>query len=130
MNNQISVEKPSSSSVVFTQQEFDFKAILVVYKTNEGVWRGFIHPYGETTEADSKEEAIKKLRLLADAYHEVIKTYGSPIHLRNGHLEDVQDREVFSWVTRNGSIMEKISSGKDNVDTTNCYVETYGRESK
>jgi len=118
-----SPRRTSSSHSV--RKSVNFKALLVVYRVEKGHWKGFIHPYGETTEASTKEKAIKKLRDLADAYHEAIERYDSPRHLVSGHLDDVMDRDVFRQVVGDKSFMEKIHSESGKADSQSCYVETY-----
>ncbi len=114
------------SSARFKQEGVAFNALLVVYEVEKTAWRGFVHPYGETTEADSKEEAIKKLRALTDAYYNTLVKYNSPVNLVNGHLEDVEDRKVFNWVIGNKTLMEGVHSEEGKADSEFCYVEAYG----
>lgn len=116
-------------SIRFERNAQSFSALLVVYEVESGEWRGFAHPYGETTEASSKEEAIKKLRALTDAYHGILVKYGSPQDLANGHIENLMDREVFSWVISNKSLMEGVHSKSGNADSQFCYVEAYRSKS-
>lgn len=112
----------------FVPKELDFKAFLVVYEASKGEWKGFTHPYGETTEANSKKEAISKLKDLTGAYDRMLKNYQYPSNLMSGHLEDPMDRGVFSWVTRNKSLTEKVFSKLGKADSPHCYVEAYGRK--
>ena len=102
-----------------------FNAILVVYQVDEDDWKGFTHPYGETTEATSKKEAIQKLRVLADAYYATIKNYNFPTHLVNGHLDNIMDRKVFNWIVGNDSVMRKIYSKSGIADSVYYYAEAY-----
>lgn len=128
-NNTLINRSKKDPPIVFTPKSTNFNALLVVYKIAEGCWKGFIHPYGETTEATFKEEAIKKLRDLADAYYETIKRYNFPAHLVNPHLEDVTDRDVFSRVVRNESFMKKVYSEPGKADSEHCYAEAYRNKS-
>lgn len=128
-NNTLINGSKKGSPIVFTPKSTNFNALLIVYEISEGRWKGFIHPYGETTEATSKEGAIKKLRDLAGAYYETIRRYNFPAHLVNPHLEDVTDRDVFSRVVSNKSFMEKVYSEHGKADSELCYVEAYRNKS-
>lgn len=109
---------------LFPTVKLDFNALMVVYQLQDGTWRGFAAPYGETTEAGSKKEAIKKIRILTAAYHDTMHSYGSPHHLKYAGLADVSDRAVYDGVLSRKSFMEEIhKAGK--VDTENVYVEAY-----
>ena len=99
--------------------------LIVVYELEKGSWRGFVHPYGETTEASSKKIAIGKIHSLAEGYRNVLKKYGSPIHLVHGGLGKLSDREVFSWVVGNKLVMEQVHSNVGKVDSKHFYVEAY-----
>jgi len=99
--------------------------LIVVYELEKGSWRGFVHPYGETTEASSKKSAIGKIHALAEGYRSVLKKYGSPIHLVHGGLGKLSDREVFSWVVGNKLVMEQVHSNVGKVDSKHFYVEAY-----
>lgn len=98
---------------------------MVVYELEEGVWRGFAHPYGETIEASSKEEALDALRELTQAYFNSAKKYGYPSHLVNGTLSNLIDRKVLNWVVSNKDFMKGIHSQVGKVDFDFCYAEAF-----
>lgn len=109
-----------------TPEVVPFNALLVAYKKDDGTtWRGFVHPYGETTEGDSKKEVIKKLHELADAYYDILEKYDFPAHLKNAGLVELEDRVVFGSVVENKIFMDGIHSEEGKADSVNCYVETY-----
>ena len=81
--------------ICYSPEEVNFNAIIVVYKSKNGDWKGFTHPYGETTEANTRAEAIKKMRVLTRAYSDILRQYDNPSHLINGGLVDLEDKEVF-----------------------------------
>lgn len=112
-------------STRFNKQAVDFDALLIVYEVEKGEWRGFVHPYGESIDGDSKEEVISKLRDLTDSYYETLKRYDFPSHLVQGGLVNEMDRYVFSWVVGNKSFMSQIHSKAGKADSTYCYVEAY-----
>ena len=109
----------------FKPKPTSFQALIVVYKIAPKQWRGFVYPYGETTEGLSKEVTLKKLKALTDAYYETVKNYKFPPHLMNGHLENLRDREVFQWVISNTDFVGKIHSSIGKANSEDCYVETY-----
>ena len=119
----------TKSSKRLAPEAVPFNALLVAYKAKDKSWRGFIHPYGETTEANTKKEAIIKLRELADAYYSVLKQYDFPEHLKNAGLLDLSDRVVFDRVVGNKVFMKGIHSKEGKADSLNCYVETYWGQS-
>lgn len=102
----------------------DLLPLIVVYKTEDKLWRGFVDPYGETTEASTKEAAVEKMRVLTAAYKSTVEEYGSPKHLVYAGIGDLADREVFSNIVSQKILMEKLhSEGK--VEGKFFYVETY-----
>lgn len=107
------------------QEEGTFVPIIVAYKVAEDLWRGFVQPYAETTEASSKKEVIKQMRDLTDAYRETIKRFDNPQHLVHPGLWDINDREVFSKIINNKEAMSQVLSSKGKIDTDSYYVETY-----
>lgn len=102
-----------------------FAPIMVVYKLPQGGWKGFVQPYGETTEATTKQAAVKQLRELTAAYQDMTQEYGNPRHLVHAGLGDSLDREVFAWVFGNKEIMEKLHSKAGKADSDTLYVEAY-----
>ena len=107
----------------------DVRPIMVVYQRDDNTWRAFAHPYGETTEADSKEEAIEKIRDLTAAYKEIVAQYKNPMHLIHGGLDNLTDREVFAWVFGNKKMVEQLHSAAGKADSKHCYVEAYRGQS-
>jgi predicted RNase H-like HicB family nuclease len=100
------------------RKDVDFSAILVVYKSKEGYWKGFAHPYDVTSQADSKDEALKKLKELVKIYEDELKEFGYPSHLRHQPLSFEEDREIFNMVALDAINKEKF-------DSPTCHVETH-----
>lgn len=102
----------------------ELNPLIIVYKAEAKLWRGFVDPYGETTEASTKEEAIEKMRDLTAAYKSTAEEYGNPKHLVYAGVSDLKDREVFSNIVTEQVLMKKLyADGK--VDGKFFYVETY-----
>ncbi|MEK7187137.1 MAG: hypothetical protein AAB690_02470 [Patescibacteria group bacterium] len=96
----------------------DFSCVLVTYKSKNGTWRGFVHPYNITTEAESKNQALTALREMADIYEEGLKKHDYPSHLANKHLADEEDSQMFDRLAINSIINQGAVKGKD------YYAET------
>lgn len=99
-------------------KEVDFSCIVVVYPAKNGSWRGFVHPYDITTEADTREKALTALNEMIEMYEEGLRKYNNPSYLRNKILSDEEDREVFHQVALDA--LEKQGS----IDTSRYYAET------
>lgn len=117
--------RASSAATRKVGKEVDFRAILGVYESQDGAWKAFAYPYGETTEADSKDEALTQIRDLTKAYEEIIDEYSSPSHLTNVGLCDEEDKKVLNSIIFSKENMNKILN-KGVVDVGNCYAEAYG----
>ncbi|MEK7170044.1 MAG: hypothetical protein AAB767_02030 [Patescibacteria group bacterium] len=102
-----------------SRREVDFSAILVVYKSKEGYWKGFVHPYGVTSQAKSKARALTLLKELVEAYRKELKKYGFPSHLVYQTFVDVEDREMFSVVVKDAVDQKGI------IDKEDYHAETY-----
>ena len=68
--------------------------LYVVYRSNNGYWRGFCSPYNVTCEARTKESAKQKLEKLVDLYVEGLKKYNYPKHLSMIPLTEKEDNKV------------------------------------
>lgn len=97
----------------------DFSAVLVVYKSKEGVWKGFAHPYNVVTEASTKAEALAILKGLVDAYEGELRIFNFPSHLISKSLNDLEDRQVFQRV------IEDAIEQKGIVDRVHYHAETH-----
>lgn len=112
--------------LAYSPIKLDFAAMLVVYETEDGFWRGFAAPYGETTEGNTKEEALLKIRELTDAYFDVAKKYGYPSHLVNNILSDQADRDVYTAIVATKAYMDKLHSREGvAADIGPYYAEAY-----
>lgn len=102
-----------------SRKSVSFSAVLVVYKSKEGYWKGFCHPYGITSQATSKVKALAFLKELVEVYRLELKKYDFPAHLVYQQLTDIEDREMFSVVLKDA--IEK----KGIIDKENYHAETY-----
>jgi len=108
-----------------TSVPIDFNAIIGIYPIQGGEWRGFAYPYGETTEADSKEKAIEKMRELTEAYARTVEKYGNPTHLVNTGLIEEEDKAVVYQIIGNKEYMSRLHSEKGIADLDPYYAEAY-----
>lgn len=89
----ISKTKKELSSGVIQYQKFAH-----IYKTAEGLWRGFVAPYDVTYEAKTKKKVEEILPKLVALYEEGLEKYKYPKHLTSVALSDKEDRnEFFRW---------------------------------
>lgn len=72
--------------------------VFVVYKSKDGDWHGFCHPYDVTCEAKTMEEAERRLTNLVKLYEEGLNKYGNPEHLIIKELSDKEDRDFFTKI--------------------------------
>jgi len=86
--------------------------ILVVYKSKNGYWHGFCHPYDVSCNAEIKEEVINNLEELVETYEKSLERYGNPIHLIEKKLSDKEDQEKFKkiWPYVSKKIAEHIKT--------------------
>ncbi|MBC8464781.1 MAG: hypothetical protein H8D63_00150 [Parcubacteria group bacterium] len=126
MNTSSTLQKKKDvRTSLFLKTQLHMDALMVVYQHPETkIWRSFAHPYGETTEATTKKEAIKQIKELTEAYGDTTYSYGNPAHLRHGHLTDAFDNEVFNHVYQDEHIM-KIVHEKGSQNTATLYVKAY-----
>lgn len=101
-----------------TPKEVNCSSILVVYKSKEGTWRGFAHPFNVTIEADTKTKATLVLNEKVEAYCEGLKKYDYPDHLANRHLSNEEDNAKFNEI----ALESLIDQG--HIDKADLYAET------
>ncbi len=101
-----------------TKQAVDCSCVVVVYKSKEGSWRGFAHPYNITIEATTKLKALNAVKDMVEAYEESLKRHDFPVNLRSKHLLNEQDSEFFNKLALN-SLFDKGS-----LTGSNYYAET------
>lgn len=99
-------------------KEVDFSYIVYVYQSKNGSWRGFVHPYDVTIEADSKEEALEALKEMAEVYKEGLEKHGNPKHLALKPLSDPEDNERFQKLALD------VIADKHQITGTDFYAET------
>lgn len=102
-----------------TAKTVDFSAILVVYKSQEGYWKGFAHPYNVTVEGNTKKETLDNLKELVEAYEDELRNFGFPVHLVNKVQDDLENRQIFSRV------VDDAIEEKGIVDQLNYHAETH-----
>ncbi|MBM3261377.1 hypothetical protein FJY93_03075 [Candidatus Kaiserbacteria bacterium] len=123
-------EKRSDGPLPVAGLSNNIQPIIIVYQRDDNSWRAFAHPYGESTEADTKDEALTQIRDLTEAYKEIAAQYKNPTHLIHGGLGDITDREVFAWVFGNKDMLKQLHSSAGKADSEYCYVESYRDQSK
>ena len=113
------IETKRVRGALIKPKQVDFSAILAVYKSNEGYWKGFAFPYNVTSQAKTKNLASKRLNDLVELYVSDLKKFGFPSHLVHQSLTDLEDREMFSRIV-DSKVYERSPA-----DSTDYHVETY-----
>ncbi len=72
-----------------------------IYKTKDGLWRGFVVPYDITHEAKTKKEVEEVLPKLVELYEEGLAKYKNPSHLVSVPLSDKEDINEFQVWAKN-----------------------------
>lgn len=83
--------------------------ILVVYKTNEGHWRGFCSPYDVSCDRLTKKGVLESLKESVSLYEEGLKKYNYPRQLSIKQLSNPQDKAVFKMALKIIAEKEKES---------------------
>lgn len=98
---------------IFTLRSIHSSCILYVYKSKNGSWRGFAHPYDVTIEAATKTKALSALKEMVREYEVGLKKYGYPAHLANRALTDSEDNERFNALAFDVIVQQKQVRGVD-----------------
>lgn len=95
----------------------------MVYKSQNGAWRGFAHPYNVTTEFDNRDKTISVLKEQVEAYEEGLRKYNNPEHLRSVPFSNVEDEQMFSRLILSGGLYKTLlNEGK--ITASDYYAET------
>lgn len=103
----------ASKNNVFAEREVDFSCVLYVYKSRNGSWRGFAHPYDVTIEAPTKVKAMSSLKEMVKEYEAGLKKYNYPARLAKRVLSDSEDSERFNALAFNAIVLRKQVRGID-----------------
>lgn len=98
---------------VFLPRKGDSSCILYVYRSKNGAWRGFAHPYDVTIEASTKTKALSALKEMVEEYEAGLKKYDYPPHLAKRHLSDAEDNERFNALAVGAIVRQKRVRGAD-----------------
>jgi len=99
----------------------DYSSVMVVYKTDESTWRGFVVPYDITYEADSKEQVREVLNSMIASYCEALHQYNNPAHLTEVPLSDKDDEKKWSKIS--WDVFMNLKKSVSKIEQTDYYVE-------
>jgi len=99
----------------------DCTAISVVYKSKNGLYRGFVQPYDITYEGETQEQVLSVLKDMTSLYEEGLKKYNSPEHLTTVPLSDDEDREKLNNIFP--GLMRQLVARHFKVITPDYYAE-------
>lgn len=99
----------------------DYSSVMVVYKTPEGLWRGFVVPFDITYEAQSKEEVHSVLKDMIASYVEALNMYNHPKHLIDVPLSDKEDETKWSRIS--WDIFTAMKQNISRIEKSDYYAE-------
>ena len=104
-----------------TATKLDCSSVSVVYKSKNGLYRGFVQPYDITYEASTQKKVLDVLNEMIGEYEDGLKKYDYPSHLCTVPLSDMEDREKLNEIAP--SLFSKLLSKKYKIITPNYYAE-------
>jgi len=99
----------------------DCTAVSVVYKSKNGLYRGFVQPYDITYEGETKEQVLAVLKDMIVQYEEGLKRYNFPSHLSSVSLSDEEDREKLADIFP--GLLQHLREKHFQVTTPDYYAE-------
>lgn len=102
-------------------KKFDYSSVMVVYKTEDNTWRGFVVPFDITFEGETKKEVVNALREMIDVYVEGLHQYKNPEHLEIVPLSYEPDRQ--KWFAVSQGLSVQLMNNVSKVDSSDYYAE-------
>jgi len=99
----------------------DYSSVMVIYKSDDSSWRGFVVPYDITYEADTKEEVREVLSNMIPSYTEALAIYNNPSHLADIPLSDKEDETKWSRIS--WDVLKKLKSRVSKIEQSDYYAE-------
>jgi hypothetical protein len=93
----------------------DYSSVMVVYQTEDRIWRGFVMPF------DITFEVIDVLKEMTDVYVDGLKKYNHPNHLSDVPLSSDQDNK--KWLEVSQELTNKLLNRISKVDSPSYYAE-------
>lgn len=96
-------------------------SVSVVYKSQNGLYRGFVQPYDITYEANTHKKVLEVLNEMVLEYEEGLRKYDHPSHLLHIPLSDQEDKEKLNDIAPHlfGNLLNKNYK----IITPNYYAE-------
>lgn len=104
-----------------TKDIVDFSSVMVIYKSHESTWRGFVVPFDITYEADSREEVREVLNNMIHSYLEALQEYDNPDHLAVVPLSDKEDEK--KWSNISWDVFTKLKKSVSKIEQSDYYAE-------
>lgn len=80
------------------KRQLPYSSLTISYRSEGGLWRGFVMPYDLTYEASTKEEVVKVLKEMIGSYEEALRDYDHPAHLCDVPFSQEEDRRKFASI--------------------------------
>jgi len=109
------------TTLIREKTKLDCSAVNIVYKSKNGLYRGFVQPYDITYEDETKEKVLSVLKDMTVQYENGLKRYNNPSHLATVPLSDEEDRE--KWNDISPSLMQQLVTKHFSVSTPDYYAE-------
>ncbi len=107
--------------VATSKKQMPVSSISVVYKSQQGMWRGFVVPYDVTYEGNSKKKVLEILQSMRDLYVQGLYRYNSPTHLSDVPLSDDEDIKVFNRISP--ELLKRTLTGNFKFESKDLYAE-------
>ncbi len=101
--------------------KLECNAVNVVYKSKNGLYRGFVQPYDITYEAETKNKVLSVLKEMTVQYENGLKRYNNPYHLSSVPLSDEEDKE--KWNEVSPSLMQQLITKHFKISKPDYYAE-------
>jgi predicted RNase H-like HicB family nuclease len=101
--------------------QVDFSSVMVVYKAEEGLWRGFVMPFDITYEAETREAVVSVLKEMIDMYVDGLREYKSPKHLSDVPLSNTSD--IKKWMSISQELTNKLLNKVKVFEGSDYYAE-------
>lgn len=108
-------------TLIREKTKLDCSAVNIVYKSKNGLYRGFVQPYDITYEDETKEKVLSVLKDMTFQYEEGLKRYNNPSHLSCVPLTDEEDRA--KWNDISPSLIQQLATKNFKVVTPDYYAE-------
>ena len=109
------------TTLIRQKNKLDCSSVSVVYKSKNGLYRGFVQPYDITYESDTHTKVLEVLKEMTSEYEDGLIKYNHPSHLLHIPLSDEEDKEKLNNIAPHlfGNLLNKNYK----INTPDYYAE-------